>query len=413
MLRITVTITHFIVSIALICFVPVPQDSTAPRNPSEAYKRATEPLRDWGKSNNQTLDTNIAANKEQERRAREYLKLFRIEDWNAKQLFDLGQLYFIALMPAETEKAFAAYLRDPTATEVTRARTDLLWALASQRKWDEAIPIAEQLLDDSSYDWNINNYLQFVIEGLRTENVSRAITLSEKRLPRLLQFAESQANNPGLVITILDKALELGSLYREAGNGVTANVFSSNFVSRFQKSPLASNSKIKHGVEAALLRLNLPGSQAPVIEGSVFIDMPKFKLADLKGKVILLDFLAHWCGPCIVNFPALDALQKKYESRGLVIIGLTQYYGFFGDHEKTSDQEELAALKALKAERKAKLGFVIGPQSNFLAYGITGLPAYVLIDRMGKVRVIKTSEAVGEGLEKIIQSLIAEPGTLP
>ncbi len=409
MLRITVTVSYFIISVALFCSVPVPQDITVPRNPSEAYERATEPLRDWSKSNNQTLETNIAANKEQERRAREYLKLFRIGDWNAKQLFDLGQLYFVALMPAETERAFAAYLRDPAATEVTRARTDLLWALASQRKWDEAIPIAEQLLNDSSYDWNINNYLQFVIEGLRTENISRAITLSEKRLPRLLQFAESQANSPGLVITILDKALELGSLYREAGKGDSAKVFSSTFLSRFQKSPLASNGKIKHGVEAALLRLNLTGSQAPAIEGSEFIDLPMFKLADLKGKVILLDFLAHWCGPCIVNFPALDALQKKYESKGLVIIGITQYYGFFGDHEKTSEPEELAALKALKTERRAKLGFVVGPQSNFMAYGISGLPAYVLIDRTGKVRVIKTSEAVGEGLERIIQSLIAEP----
>lgn len=402
------TVAHFLISIALIGPALIPQKIPAPRTPSEAYDRSTEPLRDWSKSKNPTLETNITANKEQERRAKEYVNLFKIEDWHGKQLFDLGQLYFVALLPEGTETVFAAYLRDPAATEITLARRNLLWALAGQKKWDEAIPVAEQLLSDPKYDWNINTYMQFVIDGLRAVNLSKAITLSEKRLPKLLPLAESQANNPGLAMTIMDNALELGALYRESGNAAKAERFSSNLLARFQRSALASNDKIKRGVAAAILRINLPGAQAPAIEGRVFVDMTKVNIADLKGKVILLDFLAHWCAPCVMSFPALDSLQKKYESKGLVIIGVTQYYGFFGEHEKTSEAEELAALKALKADRKAKLGFIIGPQSNFLAYGIFGLPAYAFIDRAGKVRVLKGG-GIGEDTERIVQSLISEP----
>ena len=238
-------IMHFLISVALITSALIPQNVPTPKTPSEAYERATEPLRDWSKTKNPTLETNIKANEEQERRAREYLSLFRFEDWNGKQLFDLGQLYFTALLPEGTEKAFVAYLRDPAATEKTRAQRDLLWALRQQKKWDEAVPLAEQLLNDPKYDWDINTLVQFLIDGLRAVKLSKAIALSEKRLPQLLRLAESQGNNPRLAITLLGNAAELGGMYRESGNVVSAEEFSRHFLYRFQHSPLASNEKIK------------------------------------------------------------------------------------------------------------------------------------------------------------------------
>jgi len=287
------TIAYFLTLIALIAPASlVAQNKPVPRTPSEAYERATEPLREWGNSKNMTLETNIKANQEQERRAKEYVGLFKVENWKGKQLFDLGQLYFVALLPEGTERAFTAYLRDPAATEITQARKNLLWALVGQNKWDEGIPIAEQLLDDPKYNWDVNTYVQFFIEGLRTTNLAKAIALSEKRQPKLLQLAEAQSNNTGLAITMLDKALELGTLYRESGNIVKSEEFFSSFLSRFRQSPLASNERIKQSVDAAIHRINLPGTQAPPIEGTVFVDMPRVNMVDLKGKVVLLDFWA-------------------------------------------------------------------------------------------------------------------------
>jgi thiol-disulfide isomerase/thioredoxin len=388
--------------------VPNQQRSNDPKTPSEAYKQATEPLREWSKSKLQTLETNISANKEQERLAKHFVHLFRTEDWKGKQLFDLGQLYFVALLPEGAERAFKSYLAEGGAAEVIYARRNLLWALVKQKKWAEAISIADRLIEDPNYTWDINVYLQFLIDNLRSIDSQNAILLSEKRFPRLFQLAESQVNNPSLAITILNEAAELEGMYRETGEIIKAESFSTMFTAKIRTSPFTSNEKIMHSIDAAIVRMSLTNKQAPPIDGLVFIDMPKVSLSDLKGKVILLEFVAHWCDPCIVNLRSVDSLQERYRSKGLVSIAVTQYFGFFGNEQDLSEANELAALRNLKIERKAKLGFLIGPESNFSVYGISGLPAYALIDRAGKIRVIKTEATNGEEIERTIQSMLAE-----
>ena len=51
-------------------------------------------------------------------------------------------------------------------------------------------------------------------------------------------------------------------------------------------------------------------------------------LNQYKGQVVLLDFWAVWCGPCIATFPHLREWQEKYSARGLVIIGMTRHYNY-------------------------------------------------------------------------------------
>src|ERR1700730_4740619 len=97
--------------LALVVFV-LPVDTkaqatlqSAPQKPSEAYELATKPLREWSKSENQTLETNVTAWKEQERRAATYASLFKLDEWKGEQLLSLAQLYLAASQNVNAENA--------------------------------------------------------------------------------------------------------------------------------------------------------------------------------------------------------------------------------------------------------------------------------------------------------------------
>jgi len=189
---------------------------------------------------------------------------------------------------------------------------------------------------------------------------------------------------------------------------VKSDQFYTSFLSKFSSSPLVSEKRVKIGVEAAFQRAHLIGAEAPAIAAIEYIDIQRTNISDLKGKVIILDFLEHWCAPCIGSFPELDAFKKKYEGDGLVVLGITSYYGFFGSREKVSPAEELAELKSLKEKHQVKFGFIVGPRANETAYGIAGLPAYGLIDRSGRVRYLEPG-VTRQRLEQMIQKLLDEP----
>jgi peroxiredoxin len=116
---------------------------------------------------------------------------------------------------------------------------------------------------------------------------------------------------------------------------------------------------------------------------------------ELKGKVVVVDFWATWCGPCIREIPGYVEIQKKYADRGLVIVGISM------------DQRGQAVVQRFIEQHGINYPIVMGDEAVTEAFGgVQAIPTTFLIDRDGQIRHRKVGAMEREEYEPIVASLL-------
>ena len=159
--------------------------------------------------------------------------------------------------------------------------------------------------------------------------------------------------------------------------------------------------------------LTMEGQPAPALDRSEFIGPTPPSAQDLKGKVVLLFFWAHWCGDCKAQSPVLARLLDKYQSQGLTIVAPTQRYGYVARGASTTPDEELRYITQIRDELYPFLKTlpVLTTAANHDKYGVSTTPTIVIVDRQGAVRLYHPGQMTEEALDAKLRPLLAGGAT--
>jgi thiol-disulfide isomerase/thioredoxin len=163
-----------------------------------------------------------------------------------------------------------------------------------------------------------------------------------------------------------------------------------------------------------LERIDLIGKPAPDIEFiHVYNADSTMTIGSLRGKVVMLDFWTTWCLGCVVGYNELKILHDEYKDRGLEIIGVTSLQGKYTDTETWEVEENLEPEREIEitAEYIKEKGLFwpcgISKESIFHGeYTVDGVPTFVLIDREGRIRMIRSYAGEIEQKRRVIESFL-------
>lgn len=258
---------------------------------------------------------------------------------------------------------------------------------------EEATAEADALMSDvSSFGNPLENQLLFnQATRIRTTLAQRAMRTNPK-------IAKAQLDS---LSELLEKGMAEDSPVQKIAENVKRNV-----------------DRMAQSLEMELKRSELIGQKSVPLQADAFVNGAPITDDELKGKVVLLDFWAVWCGPCIATFPHLREWQDKYADKGLVIIGVTNYYKYDWDDEnkrikqdgELTPENEQKALVRFAEHHNLKHRFMVTPSGSTFSkeYAVSGIPQAVLIDKEGNIRMIKvgSGEANAQALDEMIKELL-------
>lgn len=139
------------------------------------------------------------------------------------------------------------------------------------------------------------------------------------------------------------------------------------------------------------------GTTPPLFSGHT-LDARLVSMADLRGKVLLVNFWASWCRECRPEMPALERLHREFAPRGLAVVGINA-------------REEREAVRRYGKDLDLTFALVLDPDGKInTAYGVVGLPTTIVVGRDGRAVALAVGprEWASAPARAIIEALLAE-----
>jgi thiol-disulfide isomerase/thioredoxin len=412
------------IALITILFVGAPLPAQEGVKPSEALakakKLAEEKITQYRKAQKTNPDLEFDRG-ETVSIYREVLKTVGKDNLDQKELMSLAYLYIFA---DHDEKAFALYATlaeggGESAEQASNMR--LIFSIMKSKKYDdigrfiafhqEHFPYSTDR-DDLILIRSLSDYLEYLAQQGDHKAVVDLILAELDRLPDPPGIAYAAPTLIGQNLdsfTALgrkDEAVKLMRRYRDTYKALYAE----------KSAHQHQIERIVKELEAQLMQLGLEGTAAPSIPFTRVYNAPSnLTFADLKGKVVVIDFWATWCGPCKAAFPSLREIYADYKDRGLVILSVTGLQGRFKDGEinlSDLDPEREFELTEDFIKRHEMIWPVVfserGPFDP--EYGVTGIPTMVFLDKQGRIQKIQVGFNPDEAelLRRAIEKLLAE-----
>jgi thiol-disulfide isomerase/thioredoxin len=299
-------------------------------------------------------------------------------------------------IPAGGVPELLAYVQETLKFRPKSREEVLAYRLRGMASVKEAIEKIQAMATDE--DKKLPGYEE--VDGLalffRAQNREATVGDREKLLDDLKAYYAANAKPTTYAINaarMLASSLEYGGnpdeaivVYRELGNALEK--FSDEAVAR-----------IGAQMVGASRRLGLVGQTMEV--SGTHMDGTMFDWTKLRGKVVLVDFWATWCGPCLGELPNVRENYRLYHDKGFEVVGISL------------DRDREALEKFLADEQNPWITLHDGDwNDNAVAsyYGVMGIPTVILVDKEGKV---VSTRARGPELGKLLEQLLGPPDPAP
>jgi thiol-disulfide isomerase/thioredoxin len=267
----------------------------------------------------------------------------------------------------------------------------MLGQLGDQQAATAAADYAESLVDSDDKSLAEEARKLVLVADARKVFSTGDVEGAGKLVGRLGAMLEA---NPDDAMAVGLAAQVAGAIDHMPGGEDVARSAYETFGAAFAKSSNPQVKEMAKSFAGMLRRLSLPGNEMEITGTN--LDGTPFDQKTLAGKVVLVDFWATWCGPCVAEIPNVLEQYEKYHDQGFEVVGI-------------SLDEDREVLEKFVAEQKIPWPILYEkpqgegwrhPLSTF--YGISGIPTVILIGRDGNVITLNArGEKLGEQLDKL------------